>query len=283
MSENTRDTLSTSAQVTADPFLTDSAYRHEARKALNAHLEACHEAMQQAGVTPPEWPTLDDKIVHGLAASMLWGQRWLFSFQTGSMKPYLLPVPEEAYVLTTQEIQTNIQEILPGYRLIEKPLYDQLTTKAQGKPRLNVDFSHQIVHGDGIEEELIETLSIIQDELVGMVGALLQLLQTSEENKLCASITACMEQELTEFGSLLCVDFQENIEEKVIEKLNASFKALDEMNGILMESLVNSEKNRFGLRLSVVVDKKLLDIRALLDAYTQQSQTVAVAGEEGAT
>jgi hypothetical protein len=81
----------------------------------------------------------------------------------------------------------------------------------------------------------------------------------------------------------LCVDFQENIEEKVIEKLNASFKALDEMNGILMESLVNSEKNRFGLRLSVVVDKKLLDIRALLDAYTQQSQTVAVAGEEGAT
>lgn len=237
----TIDTLSTSAPVTADPFLTDPTYRHEARQALNTHLEACHDALQQAGVTPPTWPTLDDQTVSGLAAQMLWLQRWIISFDPGTMKQHLSPVPTNAFVLTKEQIQKNIQEILPGYRLIEKPLYDQLTAK-QNDRFLQVDFSHRLTHGINIKDELVETLSSIQDELGGMAGALLQLLQTSEENKLCASIAACMEQELNSFGSLFDVFHEETAEAGGIEGLTASLKDLYEMNGVLLESLSSSEK-----------------------------------------
>jgi hypothetical protein len=281
MSENHHDTVASSASVSADPFLTDPAYRHEARQALNTHLDACHDAMQQAGVTPPTWPTLDDQTVAGLAAEALLNQRWLFSFDIATMKPHLLPISLGAYVLTKEQIQKNIEEILPGYRLIEKSLYDQLTAK-QNNRFLQVDFSHRHTQGINIQDELVETLSSIQDELGGMAGALLQLLQTSEENKLCASIAACMEQELKNFDSLLDAFSEETVETGEIEGLTASLNELYEMSGVLMESLDNSEKNRFGLRLAVAVDQKLLDIRALLDAYTQQTQPEEVTDEAGA-
>jgi hypothetical protein len=279
MSKNIHDTLSPSATVTADPFLTDSAYRHEARQALNVHLEACYDALQHAGVTPPEWPALDDKTVSGLAAQMLWLNRWIISFDPGTMKPHLSPVPVNAFILTKEQIQKNIKDILPGYRLIEKPLYEQLTAKEEGKPRLNVDFSHRIVHGGDIEDELLDTLSTIGGGLIGMVGLLVQLLHTSEDNKLCASIASGMDQELNHFDAVLVVAFQEKVDEGLIEKLNASLKDLIEMSRVLMESLSNSEKDRFGLHVAEVIDQKLLDSRALLEAYANQNQT-AVGGVE---
>jgi hypothetical protein len=282
MSKNIHDTLSPSATVTADPFLTDSAYRHEARQALNVHLEACYDALQHAGVTPPEWPALDDKTVSGLAAQMLWLNRWIVSFDPSAMKPHLSPVPVNAFILTKEQIQKNIKDILPGYRLIEKSLYEQLTAKEEGKPRLNVDFSHRIVQGDDLEDELLETLSVNLSGLVGMVGALAQLLQTTEENKLCASIAGCMEQELNHFDALVAVAFQEKVDEEVIAKLNVSLKELYEMNGVLIESLGNSEKDRFGSRLAAAVDQKLQDSRALLEAYIKQSQLAAEANKAGA-
>jgi hypothetical protein len=282
MSENTRDTLSTSVPVTADPFLTNHNYRHEARQALNAHLGACHEAMKQAGISPlPDMPTLDDKIAAGLAADVLSNQRWIVSFDPGTMKQHLSPVPTNAFILTKEQIQKNLEEILPRYRLIEKSLYEELTAK-QNNRFLQVDFSHRHTQGINIQDELVETLSSIQDELGGMAGALLQLLQTSEENKLCASIAACMEQELKNFDSLLDAFSEETVETGEIEGLTASLNELYEMSGVLMESLDNSEKNRFGLRLAVAVDQKLLDIRALLDAYTQQTQPEEVTDEAGA-
>lgn len=281
MFENRHDTFSTSAQVTTDPFLTDSAYRHEARQALNTHLEACHGALQQAGVTPPELPTLDDQTVSGLAAQMLWLQRWIISFDPSTMKQHLSPVPTNAFVVTKEQIQQNLEEILPGYRLIEKSVYEQLTAKPKDH-FLQVNFNHRITLGANIQDELVETLSSIQDELGGTVGALLQLLQTSEVNKLCASIAACMEQELNNFGTLFDVFREETAEAGGIEGLTASLKDLYEMNGVLLESLSSSEKNRFGLRLAVVVDQKLMDIRALLDAYAKQNQTAAEASEAGA-
>lgn len=282
MSENHHDTLSASAQVTADPFLIDHNYRHEARKAYYAHLGGCHEAMQQAGATPPELPMLDDKTISGLAAAeALLNQRWIFSFDIATMKPHLLPISLGAYVLTKEQIQKNIEEILPRYRLIEKSLYEQLTAK-HNNHFLQVDFSHRLTHGINIQDELVETLSSIQDELGGTVGALLQLLQTSEENKLCASIAACMEQELNHFGSLLDGFSEGTVEAGGIEGLATSLKELDEMSGVLMESLDNSEKNHFGTRVAVVVDQKLMDIQSMLDAYIQQSQTAAKADEAGA-
>lgn len=62
------------------PFMTDNAYRREAQKAFNDHFDSCHADMKQAGVTPPAWPVIDDKIIDGLAASMLWRTRWVMSF-----------------------------------------------------------------------------------------------------------------------------------------------------------------------------------------------------------
>lgn len=64
-----------------DPF-TDSTYRREAQKAFNVHFDACHADMESAGVTPPSWPVVDDKIIDGLAASLLFRGRWIASFDS---------------------------------------------------------------------------------------------------------------------------------------------------------------------------------------------------------
>jgi hypothetical protein len=281
MSENIHDTLLTSASVSADPFLTDPAYRHEARQALNAHLEACFDALQQAGVTPPEWPTLDDQTVSGLAAQMLWLNRWLIDFDPATMKPQLSPVPTNAFVLTKDQIQKNLEEILPGYRLIEQPLYEQLTVK-QNERFLQVDFNHRICSGIDLEDEFIGTLKLIQEELSGLFGALTHLLQTTEENRLGASIAGCIAQKLNEFGLLVTVKRENAIPDDFLDKVKASYAELYRMNGFLIESMDDSEKYRFGYSLVLTADQKFSDIQALLDAYTQQSQTAAKAGEAGA-
>jgi hypothetical protein len=282
---NHHDTLSPSAPVTADPFLTDSAYRHEARQALNVYLDACFDALQQAGVTPPEWPTLDDQTVSGLAAQMLWLNRWIIDFDPGMMKPQLSPVPVNAFVLTREQIHKNLEEILPGYRLIEKSLYAQLTAKRSGKPLLDVDFSHHISHranGGTLENELIETLSTLRRELTGLFGTLRHLLKTSEADKLFASVADGILQELELFDALLEVDHIQPLTEARIDQLNTSFDDLFSMHWMLLEQLIDSDKNQFGSGLVEIADKKLSDIWALLDAYTQQSQTAAKAGEAGA-
>jgi hypothetical protein len=285
MSENHHDTLSASAQVTADPFLTDSAYRHEARQALNVYLDACFDALQQAGVTPPEWPTLDDQTVSGLATQMLWLNRWIISFDPGTMKPQLSPVPVNAFILTREQIQQNLEEILPGYRLIEKPVYEQWTAKRSGKPLLDVDFSHHISHranGGTLENELIETLSTLRRELTGLFGALRHLLTTSEADKLFASVTDGILQELELFDALLEVDKIQPLTEEKMDQLNTSFEDLFSMHWMLLEQLIDSDKNQFGSGLVEIADKKLSDIRALLDAYIQQTQSEEVTDDTGA-
>ncbi|MBL1262071.1 hypothetical protein [Candidatus Methylomicrobium oryzae] len=284
MSENTRDTLSPSAQVTADPFLTDSAYRHEARQALNAYLEACFDALQQAGVTPPEWPTLDDQTVSGLAAQMLWLNRWIIDFDPSTMKPQLSPAPLSAFILTKDQIQKNIEEILPGYRLIEQPLYEQLTAKPKNHI-LQVDFSHRIsyhAHGGTLENELIETLSTLRRDLTGLFGTLRHLLKTSEADKLYHSVTDGILQELELFDILLDVDHTQPLTAERIDQLNTSFEDLFSMHWMLLEQLIDSDKNQFGSGLVEIADKKLSDIRALLDAYSQQTQSEEAVDEAGA-
>jgi hypothetical protein len=285
MSENHHDTLASSAQVTADPFLIDHNYRHEARKAYYAHLGGCREAMQQAGVTPPALPTLDDQTIAGLAAEALLSQRWIFSFDIATMKPHLLPISLGAYVLTREQIQKNIQEILPGYRLISKPLYEQWTAKPHRKTLLDVDFSHHISHhanGGTLENELIETLSTLRRELTGLFGTLRHLLKTSEADKLFASVADGILQELELFDGLLEADNIQPLTEERIDQLNTSFDDLFSMHWMLLEQLIDSDKNQFGSGLVEIADKKLSDIQALLDAYTQQNQTAAKAGEAGA-
>lgn len=281
MSENICNTLSSSAQVTADPFLTDPAYREAARQALNVYLDTCHEALQQAGVTPPELPMLDDQTVSGLAAQMLWLNKWIISFDPGSMKPQLSPVPINAFILTKDQIQKNLEEILPGYRLIEKPLYEQLTAK-QTDRFLQVDFSHRTIHGFDIKSELIETLNVIQNELTGLFGALTHLLQTAEKNKLGASIAACIAQELNEFGLLFTVEREDTTQDDFIERAKAACADLFRMNGVLIESIEDSEKDQFGCSLAMTADQKFSDIRALLDAYIQQTQPEEAVDEAGA-
>jgi hypothetical protein len=229
MSENHHDTLSPSAQVTADPFLTDSVYRHEARQALNVYLGACFDALQQAGVTPPEWPTLDDQTVSGLAAQMLWLNRWLIDFDPATMKPQLSPVPTNAFVLTKEQIQQNLEEILPGYRLIEKPVYEQWTAKPHRKTLLDEDFSHHISHranGGTLENELLESLSTLRRELTGLFGVLRHLLKTSEADKLFASVTDGIIQELELFDTLLEVDNIQPLTGEKIGQLNTSYEDL---------------------------------------------------------
>jgi hypothetical protein len=288
MSENNHDTVtvsSSSAQVAADPFLTDSAYRHEARQALNAYLDACYEALQQAGVTRPEWPTIDDQTVAGLAAQMLWLNRWIISFDPGTMKPQLSPVPVNAFVLTKDQIQKNLEEILPGYRLIDRPHYEQLIAIPHRKTLLDVDFSHRISHhenGGTLENELIETLCTLRRDLTGLFGALRHLLKTSEADKLFASVADGILQELELFDSLLAVDNIQPLTEEKMDQLNTSFDDLFSMHWMLLEQLIGSEKNQFGSRLVEIADKKLSDIRALLDAYSQQTQSEEVADEAGA-
>jgi hypothetical protein len=281
----TINTLSTSAQVTADPFLIDHNYRHEARQALNAHLEACHDAMQQAGVTPPEWPTLEDKTVAGLAAQMLWLQRWIISFDPGTMKQHLSPVPANAFVLTKDKIQKNIEEILPRYRLIEKSVYEQLTAKTHRKTLLDVDFSHHISHranGGTLENELIETLSTLRRELTGLFGTLRHLLTTSEADKLFACVADGILQELELFDTVLDARNIRPLTEESLEQLKASLDDLFSMSWMLVEDLGLSEKDRFGSILVGIADSKLYDIKALLDAYIQQTQSEEVADEAGA-
>jgi hypothetical protein len=285
MSKNHHDTLSSSAPVTADPFLIDHNYRHEARQALNVYLDACFDALQQAGVTPPEWPALDDQTVSGLAAQMLWLNRWIISFDPGTMKPQLSPVPLSAFILTREQIQQNLEEILPGYRLIEKSVYEQLAAKPHRKTLLDVDFSHHIshhAHGGTLENELIETLSTLRRELTGLFGTLRHLLKTSEADKLYASVADGILQELELFDTLLDVDHTQPLSEERIDQLNTSFEDLFSMHWMLLEQLIDSDKNQFGSGLVEIADKKLSDIRALLDAYSQQTQSEEAVDEAGA-
>jgi hypothetical protein len=278
----TIDTLSTSAPVTADPFLTDPAYRLEARQALNVYLDACFDALQQAGVTPPEWPTLEDKTVSGLAAQMLWLNRWLIDFDPATMKPQLSPVPVNAFVLTKDQIQQNLEEILPGYRLIEQPLYEQWIARHNARC-LQVDFNHRILYGDNPEVELIQTLRSYRDQLAGIFGALIQLLKTTEEHKLGASVAECFNQELITLGALLdaCAKTEE-MDSDTFDRIYASINELHQANGVLLEVLADSETNQFGLSLSQTTDETLRDIRALLDAYIQQTQSEEAVDEAGA-
>jgi hypothetical protein len=177
--------------------------------------------------------------------------------------------------LTKEQIENNIEEILPDYRLIEKSLYEQLTAKKAGKALLDVDFSHRILYctaGGTVEKELIQTLIFAWRELTGLFGVMIQLLQTTEENKLCASIATCIAEEINSFGLLLDVDWQKPFENGEIEKLNASLQQLDKMHKVLTEALGENEKGQFGCDLAMTVDQKLLDIRSLLAAYTEKNK-----------
>ena len=86
-----------------DEFLSSHQYRNEARRSINAHLDACHEEMAQAGVKAPEWPAMDEKTITGLAASMLWQSRWLMSFNPDTMKPELHAIPMNAQALSFEQ------------------------------------------------------------------------------------------------------------------------------------------------------------------------------------
>jgi hypothetical protein len=177
--------------------------------------------------------------------------------------------------LTKDQIQKNIEEILPGYRLIEKSEYDRLMAKKVGKGLLDVDFSHRILYctaGGTVEKELIQTLIFIWREFTGILGVMIHLLQTTEENKFCASIATCIAQELNSFGLLLDVDWQKPFEKGEIEKLRGSLHQLDKMHRVLTEALSENEKDQFGCDLTMTVEQKLLDIRSLLDAYTEKSK-----------
>jgi hypothetical protein len=281
MSKNTRDTLASSAPVTADPFLTDPHYREAARQALSTYLDTCVETLQQAGVTPPELPTLDDKTVSGLAAQMLWLNKWIISFDPGSMKPQLSPVPLNAFILTKDQIQKNIEEILPGYRLIEKPVYDQWIAKHNAR-FLQVDFNHRILYGHNHEVELIHTLRSYREQLAGIFGALIHLLKTSEEHKLGASVAECFNQALITLGSLLAACAKtEAMDSDTFDRIYTSINELHQANGVLLEVLADSETNQFGLSLSQTTDETLRDIWALMDAYTQQTESAEVVDEAG--
>jgi prophage antirepressor-like protein len=63
-----------------DPFLADNAYRVAAQEAYNAHWDKCHADMEKAGVKSPAWPKVDDKVITGVVASMMWRGRWIVSF-----------------------------------------------------------------------------------------------------------------------------------------------------------------------------------------------------------
>jgi hypothetical protein len=63
-----------------DPFLTDNTYRVATQEAFNAHWNKCHADMEKAGVKSPAWPKVDDKVITGLVASMMWRGRWIVSF-----------------------------------------------------------------------------------------------------------------------------------------------------------------------------------------------------------
>jgi phage anti-repressor protein len=101
-----------------DPFMIDNTYRHEARKSINDHLDACHADMKQAGVTPPAWPEMSEQTITGLAASMLWRGRWLLSFNPDNMKPALCQVPEGALVMTEEHWVRYMREY--GYVVVKK-------------------------------------------------------------------------------------------------------------------------------------------------------------------
>jgi hypothetical protein len=213
---------------------------------------------------------------------MLWLNRWIISFDPGTMKPQLSPVPVNAFILTKDQIQKNIEEILPGYRLIEKPVYEQLTAK-QFDYFLQVDYSHRIVHSDTPDEELILTLKSDRRRLYGIYGALIQLLKTSEENKLGVTIAECFNQELMVQESLLAACFKtEVMDSDTFTKIETSLDELDKTNNVLSEMLPKSRNNQFGFSLTMVAEEILRDIWALLDAYMQQTQSEEAVNEAGA-
>lgn len=266
MSQNT---VSSTSQSISDPFLTDSGYRAEARESFIEYINSCYEETKKAGATPPrELPTLDDKTVTGLVANMLWLNRWLLSYDSDTMKQHITLVPPDAVLLTKEQIKDRIGIILPGYRLIDCELYDRLTRKSEEKPLLDVNFSHQISYGPNLKYQFICTLMAIQEELVGIFGALIHLLQTTEENKLGAGIAACFAKELESFGSLLAGDWEDSL----VERLRASHAELVKMYNVLDECLDNSETNQFGFNLAISAYRRLMDVEAVLNAYSEQSK-----------
>ncbi len=102
----------------SDEFLSSHQYRDEARRSLNAHLDACHADMAQAGVKAPEWPTMDEKTITGLASGLLWQSRWLMSFNLDTMKPQLQTIPMNAQALSFEQWIDHAKN--RGYVVIKK-------------------------------------------------------------------------------------------------------------------------------------------------------------------
>lgn len=102
-----------------DPFLTDSNYRLEARKLINSHLDKCHDDMRALGVEPPKWPVMDEQTITGLAASALFGTRWVLSFDHESIQPQLTLVPNDACVMSKERFISMLRHE-EGYLVIKK-------------------------------------------------------------------------------------------------------------------------------------------------------------------
>lgn len=77
---NAFNRMESELQGKTDPFLADNTYRVAAQKAFNAHWDKCHADMESAGVKSPVWPKVDDKVITGVVASMMWRGRWIVSF-----------------------------------------------------------------------------------------------------------------------------------------------------------------------------------------------------------
>ena len=114
----TEETLPPPPQPPA-AFLTDSNYRLEARKLINSHLDKCHDDMRALGVEPPKWPVMDEQTITGLAASALFGTRWVLSFDHESIQPQLTLVPNDACVMSKERFISMLRHE-EGYLVIKK-------------------------------------------------------------------------------------------------------------------------------------------------------------------
>lgn len=145
-------------------------------------------------------------------------------------------------------------------------------TQSTRIPTLKPDFSHQIAYGNGLEDEFLCTLTVLQEELAGLFGVLTHLLKTTEESRLGAAVATGITQELENFGSLLNIFRKEDVTDSIIEKLRASHAELEKMNNVLDECLDESENDQFGFNLVLMIHKRIQDIIAVLNAFCEQSK-----------
>lgn len=111
-----------------DPLLTDHKYRAEARIAMNRHVEACQEIVENLGGTPAAWPEVSEQVIDGLISSMLWQSLWLLTFDPGTMRPNVRQIPTDAMPLNEKQWIKYMTEERDYVVVKKSELLSKLTT-----------------------------------------------------------------------------------------------------------------------------------------------------------